>query len=493
MSAVTRPAWECRDQTHQAEIYYNQPLRAKNRRLEDENLALKRLLRENAISWQAQIKSPVPLNPVHEPEPKPRTLPRLPVEIQLRILSDALTSPHTIVDPLCKLRRECLTAQEKAEPHYLAIHFLATCKAYYVEGTNALWFNNRFTFTTPEALKNFAELDYAHRKHIRRVTFRLIAQFYDDHHRVRRLPPSYHLAFSVRKPPKLKVHKRPKDNIRVWGGFRAYAWYQLVDFLDAMLPPFDPSSSTAPSTKRSSPLARPRLLPSLESLRIDFVNFGNDLFDDPPDQLHDLACHELGSTLNELVLTGIPQDDCGIDARNYLVGLLREEGLLIEDGAMFLAQKNGIRRLGRLGHPKEPSYNVIRAMRGMSESFGINNYDYKYPADVSPPAAPGEGGPHESRYESCRTIWKKIPVYYGDLFSKSKEPEEEKEFRMWELFDRVTGKPLLDKSDKFEFYKVDSEDSDKEGLCENCGLEHYAPLNVEDIYVALMESTIPDL
>ncbi|KAI0593609.1 hypothetical protein F4775DRAFT_607517 [Biscogniauxia sp. FL1348] len=351
-STVIRPAWECRDQTHQIEIYYNQPLRAKNRRLEDENLALKRLLRANGISWQAQINSP----------------------IQIQILSYSLTSPHTIVDPLCKLRRDCLTAQEKAEPHFLANHFLATCKAYYVEGSNALWSNNRFTFTTLEALKNFAELDYAHRKNIHYVTFRLIAQFYDDHRRVRRLPPSYHLGNRAMDPLKL----------------------------------------------------------------------------------------------------------------NNLVGILREEGLLVEEAPVFLVRKNGI---CRLRYVKELLYKVIRAMREISEEFSIRTRDYKSPADVSLPAPPDEDNP-------CRMSTTRAAPS-GRKSSNSQRELEEEEFRMWELFDRVIGKPWVekydDKYDKREFYETYFEDLEEEELCEKCGVEPLAPLNEEDIYAALSDWSDFDL
>ncbi|KAH8156598.1 hypothetical protein CIB48_g11653 [Xylaria polymorpha] len=246
-----------RDQSDQAELYYNQPLRAKNRRLEDENLNLKRMLREHGISWQKNQPKPTRTKTsrvTRSSKSQERKLPHLPVEIQLRVLSYALTSPHPIVDPLCKSRPERMLPREKGKRNHIAIHFLATCRAYRFEGTKLLWSNNTFLFTSPASLRQFAELDLTYRRNIRHVTFRLIARFYDDEDRVHRLPATYHP--SLKSSVKLAVQRRPKEHTLARRGFRAYAWYQLIDFLEAMLPPYDPASKRRPSS-----LARDYSLP----------------------------------------------------------------------------------------------------------------------------------------------------------------------------------------------------------------------------------------
>ncbi|CAJ2514288.1 Uu.00g024070.m01.CDS01 [Anthostomella pinea] len=463
-------AWECRDQTDQAELFYNQPLRIKNKRLEDENMALKRLLRENGIPWQMQPKSASPPNPfarvTRSSKVQRQNLPHLPVELQLRVLSYAVTSPHPIVDPLCKVKPERLLLQEKAQPHYIAIHFLATCKAYRVEGTKFLWTNNTFVFTSPEALRNFAELNAVYRMKVQQVTFRLIAKFYDDENRNHRIPRAHHpdLTHAV----KLTVHKRPKENNLARRGFRAYAWYQLIDFLDALLPPFDPALVPASSLVRPAP--RPRLLPSLEKLRIDFVNFGEDLFQYPPPQLHDLASHQLGCILNEVVLTGVPTDECGLRVSTELSGLLRDEGLLIDHAPTMVAVKNNLRMLQCDADQCHYSSKVVRAMRTVSDYHHHHfDDDHRYAGLDFPPAPKDEGEPPLSEFHSCRTIWKKVP--------KKLDGNDE---RKWELFDRVSGMPWEDIQEEATMF--DMIDDDEEGItCENCGEVHPGALLPDEL------------
>ncbi|KAI0165571.1 hypothetical protein GGR57DRAFT_512633 [Xylariaceae sp. FL1272] len=490
------PAWDCRDQQDQAELYYNQPLRLKNRRLEDENMALKKLLREHNLSWQGQSKRPA------SPEPSSRVtrsrrshgpqgmLPYLPIEIQLKILSClytpsrrsglirampritlpannhyidilvvALTSPHPVVDPLGKLKPERVLAREKAKKsHDLAIHFLTTCRAYHVEGTKFLWSNNTFVFTSPTSLRNFAEVDLVWRHQVKHVTLRLVAKFYDDEDRSHRLPRSYHP--DLKKPVSLLVQRRIKENTLARRGFRAYAWLQLIDFLEAMLPPYDPKS-TALSV-------RPRLLPSLSSLRIDFVNFTDNLLQYPPHQLHDLASHQLGCMLNELILTGIPTDECGMRVSTELSGLLKDEGLLIDHAPTMLADKKGIRPLQC---NDEECHYTSKVIRGMHNS-NFYLHDHHRDEVQFDPAPTDEGEPPFSPFHSCRTIWKRVPVCI------------DKDERKWELFDRVSGMPWEDIEEDATMF--DFLDDDDDGMvCENCGEVHpgaILPDELMDLY-----------
>ncbi|KAI1431861.1 hypothetical protein GGR50DRAFT_34960 [Xylaria sp. CBS 124048] len=460
------PAWECRDQADRAELYYNQPLRTKNRKLEAENMALKRLLRDNGITWQPNRPSLAKASRVTRSGKSQNTsLPRLPVEILLRILSYAMTSPHPIVDPLCKSQPERMTAREKAK-HNIAINFLATCRAYHYEGTQFLWTNNTFVFTSPVTLAHFSELDFRYRQQIKHVTFRLIAKFYDDEDRVHRLPRSYHP--DLRTSIKLVVQRRPKEKTLARGGFRAYAWYQLIDFLEAMLPPYEPRAAAA-SNNSWPAQPRPRLLPSLETLRIDFVNFTDDLLQYPPPQLHDLASHQLGCMLNEIILTGVPTDECGLRVSTELSGLLKDEGLMIDHAPIMLAVKNGIRQLKCGDHVCHYSSKVVRAMRYVNDPhiFGTGHHDHD--TMEFPPAPADEGEPPYSLYHSCRTIWKKIPV--------TLDGEE----RAWELFDRISGMPwevIEDEATVFDFIE---EEEDHPSVCENCGNAHPGALLSEEL------------
>ncbi|KAJ8120508.1 hypothetical protein ONZ43_g2799 [Nemania bipapillata] len=447
------PAWECRDQTDQAELYYNQPLRAKNRRLEDENLTLKRLLRKNGIAWQNNPPKPMRAKTSRVTRSsinQDRTLPYLPPEIQLRIFSYALTSPHPIVDPLCKSRPDRMLPREKRKGNDIAIHVLATCRTYYFEGTRFLWSNNTFLFTSPTSLRQFAELDLQYRAKVRHVTFRLIARFYDDEDRVHRLPSSYHP--NLKSSVKLAVQRRPKENTLARRGFRAYAWYQLIDFLEAMLPPYDPTCKISPAQPR------PRLLPGLETLRIDFVNFINDLLQYPPQHLHDLASHQLGCMLNEVILTGVPTDECGIRVSTELSGLLKDEGLLINHPPTLVAAKDNIRLLSCAEHLCPHSCKVVRGMASSSELF--NDGHRNHSSDDFPPAPPDEGEPPYSHYHSCRTIWKKVPIKLDGNGE-----------RRWELFDRVSGMPWDDVEEEAILFDY-LDDEDEPMVCENCGECH---------------------
>ncbi|KAI0161919.1 hypothetical protein GGR52DRAFT_576213 [Hypoxylon sp. FL1284] len=472
-------AWECRDQADQAEIYYNHPLRSKVRLLEDENLSLKRLLRENGIDWQVRPKAvqSTKARITRSSKSKCKPLPHIPVEIQLKILSYALTGTHPIIDPLCRAKPEHLTVREKTKTPLLAINFLATCKAYYVEGSRALWANNSFIFTTPEALRNFAEVDLKWRQEIKDVNFRIIAKFYDDEERTHKISRHYHP--DLRKAVTLTVHNRPRDNALARRGFRAYGWYQLIDFLTAMLPPFNPAHvSIFDGSSVPHPTPSPKLLPGLEKLRIDFVNFGDDMFNNPPPQLHELASHQLGCTLNEVVLTGLPSDDSGLRTCNELAGLLKDEGLLIDHAPSMIALKNTVRGLNCGPGECHYSVKVVRAMR----SVGDHHYDAQVQDHFGAgfPTAPNDEDVEEppySVYHSCRTIWKRVPV----KISGSSE-------RKWMLFDRMSGLPWEEVEDEATMFDTmgDSDDESEEGMvCDNCGDIHpgaIPPADMMDLY-----------
>lgn len=338
-----------------------------------------------------------------------------------------MTSQFPIVDPLSKPKKGRLLAREKAKTNHIAIHFLATCKACHVEGTRCLWNNNSFVFTAPEALQNLAEVSLIYRQTMNSVNFRIIAKFYDDDGYAHKLSSSYHP--DIKKSWKLVVYRRPKDHALARRGFRAYSYFQLIDFLEAMLPPFEPSDDTTDfelfKTKK-----RPRLLPNLERIRIGFVNFSEDMLMFPPTHLHDLASHQMGCSLNEVILTGLPSDDVGFRVGTELAGLLRDKGLVIDHAPIMVALRNGIRLLQCDDDECHYTSTVVRAMRNTKLLRHHRHDDSSHLDDEFPPAPPEEGDPPLSTVMSCRTIWKKIPIKLDDM-----------EARKWKLYDRISGLP----------------------------------------------------
>ncbi|EEY14987.1 conserved hypothetical protein [Verticillium alfalfae VaMs.102] len=388
--------WETQDKEDTAEAYYNQPLRQKHRILADENLRLKRLLRENGITW-----SPIATAHIHAVKhgnsgrmTRRRSLaaaptnPYLPTEVLLRILKYALTAPLSIFDPLSKLRPDTVTAEEKARGNQIAIHFLATCRAMHTEGTRILWGHNSFTFTSPEALRNFAELDVNHRKGIKSVTFRIIAQFYDD----------------KKRPDKLPM-------------------------------------------------------------------FGNDM--------HNMASHELGCSLNELYVTGLPIDDPGVKASAELTGLLRDEGLYMTGVPAYVQTKRGVLSLS--GHPI--CARVIRAYKSLRvgslgtsavpiddelsdsedtdfDALDGSGLDAHHSHIPTMPSAPAQEG-HPTSHREDKVIWKRVPI--------SRNSGE----RRWVEFCRSSGYPIEPPADK-NGNDDDEEDEDEDSIsiCPCCGEPH---------------------
>ncbi|KAG5943763.1 hypothetical protein E4U59_007909 [Claviceps monticola] len=115
--------WECRDHEDQAKASYNNPLQRSCHVLFEENMRLKRLLRDNGISWspisQAHMTQQDPISSRRRTRSSKRwdDLPvctRLPVEVILRILKYAMQSPHPIIDPLSRSTPEHLTEMERA-------------------------------------------------------------------------------------------------------------------------------------------------------------------------------------------------------------------------------------------------------------------------------------------------------------------------------------------------------------------------------------------
>ncbi|AEO66583.1 uncharacterized protein THITE_2114756 [Thermothielavioides terrestris NRRL 8126] len=384
------------------------------------------------------------------------------MEIQLFILEYALTSKYPIIDPLCKLNKDCMTATEKSRGNQIAIGFLATCRAHLIEGTRFLWRNNTFIFTSHLALRNFANVDLEHRKTIKFVTFRIVARYYDDEKRKHFAPfPSPGYAYD--KPINLKVIPRTKEKNLARKGFRSYTWDQVVDFLDAMRPPFDPN--------HRSGQPRPRLLPNLECLRMDFVNFPDDFLTPPRGTaLHDLASHDLGCTLNELQLTGLPECLWGQEIAAHLSGMVKDDGLRLTADSVFVYCRNHLRRLS--GWRWDPTWypKVIRGWKLLADEHARTTdkttapqrshaHHDEHAGPPRMPPAPKEEGHPETQWKKRRTIFKRVPIAIDD------------ETRTWCEFDRLTGRPIPDDA-------YDSEDDDydiSDLICPGCGIMHGPP------------------
>lgn len=440
-------AWECRDKEDLARDDYDKPLRKKAKSLERENMRLKQLLRENQICWSSASRAWLggrKRTTRSSSAKKDLGNPHLPTEVILRILDFALTSDFPIIDPLSPATEANLTEVEKKRGNQIAIHFLATCRALHEEGTKIFWESNTFIFTTPQALRNLSELAVGLRQNITHVNFRIIARYYDDNPNPRKhkkLEKRYHR--ELKGDTRLRVQQRPREIPLVRGGFRSYAWTQIVDFLTGLRAPHDPSQKLCRRTPK------PKLLPCLSSVRLDLVNFSDTHLPFSGPEFHDATSHEFGCTLDELQVTGMPEEDVGMKAAAELSGLLKDEGLYLDGEASYVAHLKGpLQALS--GTSWTP-----RVVRALKEPEDEEESDW----DMDPntifsrghtkigvmPPAPAEIGHPPSPFSEDRIIWKKVPV--GRDLSE----------REWLVFWRNTG------------FEIDEADSDYMCGCDICG------------------------
>lgn len=379
------------------------------------------------------------------------------MEVQLRILHYALTSKDPIIDPLSKIRLENITAAEKAIcENQLAIGFLATCRTFHTEGNRVLWGNNSFVFTTHTALRNFANLDLRYREGIKAVNLRVIAKFSDD-----KSPPAkrefgleHHP--SLKRDMTLKVHARPRENNLARRGFRVYAWTQLIDFLNALPPPHYPGCDKSKS--------RPRLLPNLDAMRIDFVNFFHEFTPFADHELHEAAAHDNGCTLSELMVTGLPCTDTGLRGGFECAGMVRDNGLFMDAGPAFLQLKTRMKPLA--GHGM--CTRVIRSWRVSDEPIPDHPAHTGCYGKIAP--ATDEPGAPSSTHKRP-TVWKRVPL--------TRDSEE----RLWMEFDRNKGLSVDQMEHELGIdmdMSVNSDDEDEDlddempyfTICDKCGDEH---------------------
>jgi hypothetical protein len=333
-------------------------------------------------------------------QPANKPLPHLPTEIQLRILSHVLTSPEPIIDPFYKLRRENVTKKEWGR-NRINLQFLLTCKSFQVEGMRFIFANNEFIFTQSAALENFTKFSKDLRATMKHVTLRVVGRYYDQVAGRRDLTGNvdYHPQMDTLMMP---IVARPSGMMKD-KGIQAYCWEQVADFLKALQMP-TPAS-----------ISRPKLLPCLESMRLDLVNFCDHL---PYGgyQFGSLVRWHLGQIVDELLVTGAPdpdQDDYFSNEEKLLHQLVRDEGLVGSATPIFVSVPGGLRPLKKYAITQQ----VIRADKPPS---------FKSAKKLIHP----EGGePPKSDYPAGRTIWK----WTSDSLTKST--------KQWIEFDRRSGLP----------------------------------------------------
>lgn len=173
-------------------------------------------------------------------------------------------------------------------------------------------------------------------------------------------------------------------------------------------------------------------------MRIDFVNFP-DYFLPPPDvALHEIAAHDLGCTINELMVTGLPCCEIGAKAGADLQGMVKDDGLFMCHAPSYIQQKRSLKPLRGYGGLSR----VVRSWRKLDRRIP------KERREAFPPV-PEETGHPESTWKRRKTLWKRVPI--------SRDTDQ----REWIEFDRNTGESV------HELYY----DSDEE-VCPNCGVVH---------------------
>jgi hypothetical protein len=427
----------------------------------DEIKRLRSLLDQNAIAWTKsepqQIGPPARSRSTRKTSTIPvtrsaaarlradqalRSLPHLPNEIILRILSLSVTQTTPLIDPFWKMRSENITLAEKLT-HPLNVAFLATNKALRAEGIKLLISNNEFVFTQVEALQNFANYQLEARASISHVTLRIVAKYFDDtaYRKTLRGNFAYH---SLLSSPTVNIQARPlafpKDK-----GIQSYSWQQVLDFLRAL-------------TTREGPWRNhSQLLPNLKSMRIDLVNFCEHLPSLGSPFVSTVRWH-VGRLLEELILTGAPDEEWSEGEERWLSNIVKDEGLYGTGCPVFVTTKGD--RLKVL-----PGYGLnLQVMRIPSKPSEKSVPTKTNTTNTTPEPHPEGGLPPKSRYGANATIWK----WTTDSLSK---PEKK-----WIEFHRKCGLPV-DDCGELQAIRDDDEDIDLDGLFPELGEDGLGNIN----------------
>jgi len=291
------------------------------------------------------------------------------------------------------------------------LEILSTCKVYHEEGCK-MFFENEFVFTQVSALENFAKLSLDLRSTIEHVTLRVVGRYYDDEQTKRNLlGVQYHPDIPDFKIP---IFGRPKG-AEMDRGIHAYCWQQFADFM---------MSLQVPSTSRR--LAK--LFPSLRRMRVDLVNFSDHLHYPGPNFATVLRWHT-GPFLDELIVTGVPEDDPEEGPEQMFTRIVKDEGVFASGPPIFVSLGKSLKTLRPLGL-------AVRVVRADGETILLRELQHKdrnaKRFRASGPVDPEGGKPPKSYYPLGRTIWK---------FTQNSLANQE---RKWIEFDRESGWPADD-------------------------------------------------
>ncbi|KAG0649424.1 hypothetical protein D0Z07_4486 [Hyphodiscus hymeniophilus] len=368
----------------------------------EENDRLKALLLDNGISWAPQkLKESVKFHKMKTRKSAVtayQQLPHLPMEIQLRILGFAMKCPFPIIDPFSKPRLEHLTKEEQMQR-----------KKYPVQGRK-LFFNNSFVFTQVITLEAFSLASHELRSTIKSVDLRVVGKYYDDEASKRDIfAMSYHPTVQSLKIP---IHARPKG-AALDHGIHAYCWQQFTDFMKHLQ-----------ISSKSNRLSK--LFPSLMRMKLDLVNFCEHLHFPGPACSTVLRWHT-GPFLDELIVTGIPEDDPQEGPEHMFTHLVKDEGVFGTGPPLFVSQSKFLKPLTPLGL----AVRVIRADED-TKIRRLLQFKDKNVRRVRASLDPADGKPPKAFYAPGKTIWK----FTQDSL---KNPE-----RRWIEFDRESGFPADD-------------------------------------------------
>lgn len=197
-------------------------------------------------------------------------------------------------------------------------------------------------------------------------------------------------------------------------GIHAYCWNQFADFM---------MNLQIPSGSRR--LAR--LFPSLTRMRVDLVNFSDHLHYPGPSFASVLRWHT-GPFLDELIMTGIPEDDPEEGPEQMFTRIVKDEGVFASGPPIFISLAKSLKPIAPLGL----AVRVVRADEETKVIRSIQNKGKKSAKRLRASLDPEDGKPPKSYYPPCRTIWK----FTQDSL---RDPE-----RKWIEFDRESGYPVDD-------------------------------------------------
>lgn len=197
-------------------------------------------------------------------------------------------------------------------------------------------------------------------------------------------------------------------------GMHAYCWQHFADFMMSLQ---IPSGSHRLS----------KLFPSLTRMRVDLVNFCEHLHYPGANFATVLRWHT-GPFLDELIITGIPDEDPDEGPERMFTNIVRDEGVFASGPPIFVSQVKALKSIPPLGL----AVRVVRADEETKIMRSMLAKDKKSLKRLRASLDREDGKPPKSMYPPGRTIWK----FTQDSLRDPK--------RKWIEFDRASGYPADD-------------------------------------------------